>query len=201
MNKRTAGNAATRPSCPAILDIEASGFVHDSYPLEIGIAMPDSSTRCFLIRPEPDWTHRDASSEKLHGLNRARLLAHGRPAAGIVGEPDRLLRGMTVYSDAWRHDLSWLDRLYDCVDRVPAFRLETLPAILSPGAAGDMGRGQAPDLSGSHVSAPSRQQRGPGSAIDLVAHRHPPCALIRSWQSLTVRHETAYPSPSRSVMI
>jgi len=133
MNNGTTGRAGPQPSCPAILDIEASGFGHASYPLEIGIAMPDGSTRCFLIRPEPDWTHWDASSEKLHGLNRAVLLAHGRPVAEIVAELDRLLRGMTVYSDAWGHDLSWLGRLYDCVDRVPAFRLETLPAILTPG--------------------------------------------------------------------
>tara|TARA_E500000331_G_C17248663_1_gene710151 strand:+ start:892 stop:1038 length:147 start_codon:yes stop_codon:yes gene_type:complete len=42
---------------PLIVDVEASGFVGDSYPIEIGLALEGGSKFCTLITPAPDWTH------------------------------------------------------------------------------------------------------------------------------------------------
>jgi hypothetical protein len=40
---------------PAIIDIEASGFGPDGYPIEIGVALSSGQTFCALILPEPEW--------------------------------------------------------------------------------------------------------------------------------------------------
>ena len=36
---------ANGATLPAVLDVEASGFGAGSYPIEVGIAMPDGTTR------------------------------------------------------------------------------------------------------------------------------------------------------------
>ena len=46
-----------RISTPFIMDIEASGFGPDSYPIEVGLALGDGSRFCSLIVPAEHWTH------------------------------------------------------------------------------------------------------------------------------------------------
>lgn len=116
---------------PAILDVEASGFGRGSYPIEIGFVEPAGSCFCSLIQPQPDWEHWDASAEALHGISRAALLAHGKPAERVVRELNTRLRGQTVYCDGWGHDYPWLARLYDAADSQPSFQLEDLRRLLS----------------------------------------------------------------------
>ncbi|MCW9023570.1 MAG: hypothetical protein OQK73_02700 [Gammaproteobacteria bacterium] len=116
---------------PVIMDLEASGFGFDSYPIEIGIALEDSSTRCYLIRPQTSWVHWDTEGEELHGISRDTLLRYGTPADVIARELNRLLNAKTVYSDGWGNDISWLYRMYDAVSMLPSFRLETLPKLIS----------------------------------------------------------------------
>ena len=53
---------------PAVLDIEASGFGRDSFPVEVGFVLPDGETFCTLIRPAAGWTHWDDSAERLRGM-------------------------------------------------------------------------------------------------------------------------------------
>ncbi len=116
---------------PAILDIEASGFGRGSYPIEIGFVDPHGALFCSLIQPEPDWVHWDASAEQLHGIQRALLLQHGKPAAWVAEEVNKRLAGQTVYCDAWGHDYAWLSRLYDAAERSPSFKLEDLRYLLT----------------------------------------------------------------------
>ena len=59
---------------PCIIDLEASGFGRGSYPIEVGLCLGDSSSHCFLVRPEEDWQHWDPEAEKVHGISRARRL-------------------------------------------------------------------------------------------------------------------------------
>jgi hypothetical protein len=123
------------PSPPAFLDIEASGFGRDSYPIEIGFVLPDGSAWCTLVRPEPDWIHWDAEAEALHGITRSAAVRYGRPAVDVARELNRKLGGLTVYSDGWAHDYAWLGRLFEAAGRAPAFRLEHLRSMLDEGAA------------------------------------------------------------------
>jgi DNA polymerase III epsilon subunit-like protein len=125
--------APTAP--PAFLDIEASGFGRHSYPIEIGFVLPDGQAWCTLVRPEPEWTHWDASAQALHGITREAALRHGRPAVDVARELNRRLRGLVVYSDGWAHDYAWMARLFDAAGRSPAFTLDHLRKVLDEPAA------------------------------------------------------------------
>lgn len=116
---------------PPILDIEASGFGRGSYPIEIGFVMQDQRSHCMLIRPDPEWCAWDDGAERLHGIPRARLLHSGVPPREAAQFLNRSLGGMTLYSDAWGNDQSWLALLFDSAGLLPAFKLQTLRALLS----------------------------------------------------------------------
>ena len=115
---------------PWVLDLEASGFGRGSYPIEVGFVGPDGEVGCTLIQPEPDWTAWHASAERVHGIARATLLNHGRPAAVVASWLNEQLTGQQVYCDAWAHDYVWLARLFDAAGRVPSFRLRDLRELL-----------------------------------------------------------------------
>lgn len=115
---------------PAILDIEASGFGLGSYPIEVGFVLPDGQAWCSLVQPEPDWQHWDPNAAAMHGIERERLEKHGRTASAVCEALNQQLQGMVVYSDAWAHDYTWLNRLYEVAGRSPSFKLENLRALL-----------------------------------------------------------------------
>ncbi|MDB6063237.1 MAG: hypothetical protein JWM78_3340 [Verrucomicrobiaceae bacterium] len=116
---------------PVILDVEASGLGRGSYPIEVGYVLADQRSHCMLIKPLPEWLRWDVAAEKLHGIQRAQLLQFGvdiKTAAQILNES---LRGLTVYSDAWGNDQSWLALLFEHAGFLPAFKLRTLRELLS----------------------------------------------------------------------
>lgn len=123
--------AVAPPWPPAVLDIEASGFGRDSYPIEVGLILPDGRAWCSLIRPEPGWEHWDEAAEAIHGITRDTAVRHGRPAREVARTLNDWLRGMVAYSDAWAHDYPWLALLYEVADMMPAFRLDNLRALLT----------------------------------------------------------------------
>lgn len=116
------------PRC--IIDVEASGFGRGSYPIEVGVALPDGRSYCSLITPEPDWQHWDAGAQRVHGIERPTLLAHGRSAHTVAIELNQRLQGMIVFCDAWYHDYQWLARLFDAAENQPAFALKDLRMLL-----------------------------------------------------------------------
>lgn len=115
---------------PAILDIEASGFGGDSYPIEVGVVLPDGRKYCSLIAPLDDWTHWDAQAASVHGISRAMLAAHGRSPRAVAEELNALVGGGTVYSDGWVVDGPWLVKLYFAARLEPCFRFSALEMIL-----------------------------------------------------------------------
>ena len=115
---------------PACLDMEASGFGRDSYPIEVGFVLADGRAECTLIRPVDDWTHWDPAAEQLHGITRDAVLRHGRDVVTVAAMLNRQLQGLTLYCDGWAHDYTWLNRLFDAADAVPAFRLDSLRSRL-----------------------------------------------------------------------
>lgn len=116
---------------PIIIDIEASGFGHNSYPIEIGIVLENKETHCFLIKPEPEWNHWDNDGEALHGISRDTLLKFGHSTKEVGDFLNELLIGKTIYSDGWSYDLTWLHILYDSIEKTPLFRIETLTQLLN----------------------------------------------------------------------
>jgi hypothetical protein len=117
-------------NAPIIIDVEASGFGPGSYPIEVGVALEDCSTRCFLIRPASGWTHWDAEAEHMHGISRKLLLSHGQSARDVAEQLNELLLYKLVYSDAWGHDQSWLALLFDTAGLPRRFRMESLRRLL-----------------------------------------------------------------------
>jgi hypothetical protein len=107
-----------------VIDVEASGFGHQSYPIEVGWVLGDGRTGCLLVRPPAHWTHWDDSAEKVHGITRETLMQHGREPVDVALRLNAELGGRTVYCDAWGHDYPWLARLFDEADLSPAFKLE-----------------------------------------------------------------------------
>ena len=120
---------------PAILDIEASGFGLGSYPIEVGLILPDGRSWCSLVKPEPSWQHWDPNAAAVHNIGREQLATHGRSSSEVAELLNDWLHGMVVYTDAWAHDYTWLNKLYDAADRVPSFRLDNLRALLTDAEA------------------------------------------------------------------
>ena len=127
--------AADEGLMPIVLDVEASGFGRDSYPVEIGYVLPDGSCYCSLVRPEPHWTHWDPEAQKLHHITRDSAMQHGRPPSEVAQELNRTLRGKTVYTDGWGNDYSWLGTLFEAAELTPSFRIDSLRALLSESEA------------------------------------------------------------------
>ena len=120
---------------PPFIDIEASGFGSASYPVEVGLVLPNGDVFCSLILPEPDWTHWDVRAEEVHGIDRELLLHHGRPATEVALDINQHLQGLIVYCDSWYHDFTWLSRLYQTTNVAPNFRLEDLRSLLNQAEA------------------------------------------------------------------
>ena len=81
---------------PTIIDIEASGFGPDGYPVEIGVALPSGDTYCALIRPCPEWNYWDEEAEKVHRVPRDILELYGRSIDDITADLNGLMTGQTV---------------------------------------------------------------------------------------------------------
>lgn len=120
---------------PAVLDMEASGFGRDSYPIEVGYVLPDGESFCTLVCPAPDWTHWDTSAERLHHIPRETAVRHGRSVVDVARHLNDELHGRTLYCDGWAHDYAWLNQLFDSAGLVPSFRLDNLRGLLSDGEA------------------------------------------------------------------
>ncbi len=115
---------------PIILDIEASGFGTGSYPVEVGFALPDKNTHCYLVRPLESWTHWNLGAEEVHGISRDILLQKGQAVGEIAEQLNLYLGNKTVYSDGWGYDLSWIALLFDAAQVPMNFHIETLYALL-----------------------------------------------------------------------
>jgi hypothetical protein len=137
------GRSATAPTAspargfvPIVIDVEASGFGRGSYPIEVGMALADGSRHCYLVTPTDDWTAWDDTAEAVHGISRQLLAEFGRPVEEVASELNALLRGRTVYTDAWSFDMSWLGKLFDAADVHQAFRVADIAELLDEGHRG-----------------------------------------------------------------
>jgi hypothetical protein len=115
---------------PIIIDVEASGFGRGSYPVEVGVALPDGTRHCYLISPARSWKAWDEEAEKVHGISRETLLSYGRPLQDVAWRLNELLRNKTVYCDAWSFDMSWLGKLYEAANMRQTFRLADIVELM-----------------------------------------------------------------------
>jgi hypothetical protein len=115
---------------PVVIDVEASGFGRGSYPIEIGTVLDDGTRHCYLVRPEPEWSHWDGHAEAVHGIPRDILFDRGLPVLEVAQKLNEELGRRVVYSDGWGVDRSWLALLFDCAQIPQLFKLESIRALL-----------------------------------------------------------------------
>jgi len=115
------------------MDIEASGFGPESYPIEIGVVRSDGARYCKLIKPFDDWCHWDIAAENLHGISKSLLNQKGISGVQICLELNDFIRSEPTYSDGWVVDSPWLVKLYDRAQIEIGFRLSSLEMILKEG--------------------------------------------------------------------
>lgn len=115
---------------PSILDVEASGFGKDSYPIEVGYVDENTERFCRLICPLDNWTHWSDSAEDAHGIARPTLFEQGITAREIALLLNQRLQGKTLYSDGWVVDHPWLIKLFSAVNIEPRFLLSPIEMIL-----------------------------------------------------------------------
>ena len=116
---------------PTILDVEASGFGSNSFPIEIGVKRADGARFCRLIKPYEGWAHWDAEAEALHGISRADLDKHGLDGKVVCEQLNLFLQQSMAYSDGWVVDYPWLIKLYAAAGITMSFRLSALEYVLT----------------------------------------------------------------------
>jgi hypothetical protein len=116
---------------PFIIDVEASGFGSNSYPIEIGVALEDGRRYSALIKPASEWTHWDDNAEKTHGISRDILSRHGRPIKEVAAKLNDLLEKRFVYSDGWVVDKPWVTQLFASARLPQFFTVSAIETILS----------------------------------------------------------------------
>ena len=116
---------------PLIMDIEASGFGSNSYPIEIGV-VGENCRYCALIKPAESWTHWDDQAAEIHGISRDVLERNGHQIREVAEDLNQLLAGKTLYSDGWVVDLPWLRTLFLAAGLEPQFHLSPIESILTP---------------------------------------------------------------------
>ncbi len=117
---------------PIFLDVEASGFGPQSYPIEVAWSDPAGEIRRYLINPEPiaGWRSWDADAERVHGIERGRLVRNGWAPDYVATRIEEDLGGRTVYTDAPDFDAHWLRRLFEAVGRPLPCSLEHVDELL-----------------------------------------------------------------------
>ncbi len=113
------------------MDVEASGFGYESYPIEIGVALEKDKRYCSLIIPCEHWTHWDAAAQDTHHITRQMLSRYGKPLENVARELNTLLEGQTVYSDGWTVDKPWVTRLFSEAGIRQTFSISPLERILT----------------------------------------------------------------------
>lgn len=117
------------------MDIEASGFGNDSYPIEVGVVTDENVSFCRLIRPAPDWTHWDKQAQSVHGISRELLQLYGHPLKVVARGLNQLLKDKTVYTDGWVVDKPWINRLFTEAGVTMQFGVSPIELLLTEAQA------------------------------------------------------------------
>lgn len=164
----------TTSSNPAFIDFEASSLdLIASYPIEVGICMPDGKLHSWLIQPHVLWLDWSESAEKIHGISRETLRQEGLPVSEVAHALNEVLTGQ-VFCDAWTFDSFWLHRLFKTANLRPTFQLESISMLLDS----------------EQIQHWSECRQGVIGRLGLPVHRAANDALIlhKTWQEIMAGH-------------
>lgn len=169
---------------PAFIDFEASSLdLIASYPIEVGICMPDGTLHSWLICPHVLWQDWSESAEQIHGINRQTLEAEGVAVIEVAHALNELLPAQ-VFCDAWTFDSFWLHRLFRAARVRPDFQLESISALLDS----------------RQVRQWSAMRQQVIVELGLPVHRAANDALIlhKTWERIAMEENVAQPLTSHS---
>ncbi|WP_341580905.1 hypothetical protein [Marinobacter metalliresistant] len=169
---------------PAFIDFEASSLdLIASYPIEVGICMPDGTLHSWLICPYVLWQDWSESAEQIHGISRQTLEAEGIAASEVARALNELLPEQ-VFCDAWTFDSFWLHRLFRAARIRPAFQLESISALLNS----------------QQLRQWSAMRQQVISELGLPVHRAANDALIlhKTWERIALPEDSAMPLAGHS---
>jgi len=117
---------------PIFIDVEASSFAGDSYPIEIAWNMPEVEIENHLLNPYciKEWIDWDPASQAVHGLSRSYLSDHGEAPLIVAKRMNKILSGAEVYSDAAEYDVHWIDQLFKATGMVREFHVRDFFSLL-----------------------------------------------------------------------
>jgi hypothetical protein len=107
------------------LDIEASSFSLESYPIQIAWGSPNGNIECHLINPKhiDGWKDWSQQAQSVHRLNIETLIENGQHPREVAERINQCLEGHEVWSDAPVLDTFWLGALFEAVEFAPKFQL------------------------------------------------------------------------------
>lgn len=124
-------NKQTPDQPPIFIDFEASSLdLVSSYPIEVGICLPDGNTKSWLIRPHVLWKDWSEKAARIHGIPKSTLEEEGQEVSDVIDALNEHITG-TVYCDAWAFDSFWLHRLFKAGRCKPNFELDSITSILN----------------------------------------------------------------------
>lgn len=115
-----------------MLDVEASGLGHSSYPVEVAYASSTGEHADFLIKPTTEWLEKgewDNNAERLHGLSQQQLLEQGDNIVNVAQQLNKYLCGKLVLCNDLTFDGFWLSQLFKAANISVAFHLTDLSAL------------------------------------------------------------------------
>ncbi|MDW9478993.1 hypothetical protein GOB57_09910 [Sinorhizobium meliloti] len=94
-------------------DVEASGLMRGSFPVNIGWSM-HGATYSVLIKPADIWHEDkwDAVAQSIHGMSIPYLRRHGKDVRQVVRILNDRLKGEAVYCDSAERDAEWTDMVF-----------------------------------------------------------------------------------------
>ncbi|WKJ88599.1 hypothetical protein QZJ86_11235 [Methylomonas montana] len=100
---------------PCFLDIEASSWHTNSFPIEIAWSTPQGLIECYLINPDSilEWKNWDFSAQSIHGISLDHCQENGIHPGFVCKQLSRSFPpGSVVYADGGPFDQYWIDQLY-----------------------------------------------------------------------------------------
>lgn len=115
----------------AFLCIRPNAFAPESFPVEIGLCLPNEGMR-FLVRPAEHWPAPDTPDvAQLPGGISWNESLKGDPCPAIADTLNKVLASLRVYSGNPEWDRYWLDRLHRAAGVSRSYLLADLADLMS----------------------------------------------------------------------
>ncbi len=111
---------------PVFIDIDASTFDDNGFPIAIAWSLPDGQLKSVLIIPDDEW---DPWENADPHIDLQHLFDQGITGADIVRELNEDLDGQTVFIDGLDEDERLLEKLFDTYQQSMGFELAPMSEL------------------------------------------------------------------------